>query len=185
MTKNEAMFAGIGALAGAVIGGAAAFIIAKAQYTKKFNEEVAAIKATYEKLSKPKDKPVDEDTASANDSKQEEDEEPAVEDSDDMEDEGGRGSDGYDGVPDDPVENDEYDQLIEPYSGDLTIYNISEYEYEDDRNGYDKQEIVFFDEEEPHAIYSETGEEVPDWPQLLGYDEGCLCDEMFDSLQEA
>lgn len=180
MTKREAMFAAAGAAAGIVVGGVSALIAAKAKYTKKLNEEVAAIKATYEKLNAAKEQSEPE---AADDSKKQEDEEekePAEEDSDDTEDEGGIGSD-YDILSSD---EDDYDRLIEPYKGDLTIYNISEYEYEDTRNGYDKQEVVFFDEEEPHMIYLDSGEEVPDWHAILGYDEGCLCEEMFDSLQE-
>ena len=172
MNHNAIIFAA-GEIVAAGIGADIGYFAGSKKWKKKLEEEAAALDRTYKALAKQQE-PDGDDDGKGSDS--DSDEEPAEEEPEEQEEAPGFFADPL------PVD-EEYSEVIRDYEDTPPIYNISEYEYEDDNN-YDKMEVVFFDEDEPHCIKSDTGEDLVDWPQLLGFDEGCLCDEMFDSLQE-
>lgn len=181
--KNVIIFAAAGGIAAAV-GFAAGYYFGSKKWKKKLRDEAEALERTYKALAKPKQEPEEDKENEENEEGKGSGEEAELVDCGPI-----RSLDISSLVDNsamyvDPDVSEEYNEAIKEYTDRPIIYNISEYEFEDDSNNYDKMEVVFFDEEEPHCIKSDTGEELIDWPVLLGFDEGCLCDEMFDSLQE-
>ena len=69
---------------------------------------------------------------------------------------------------------------MKSYKSDDPIQLITEPEYADTTNGYDKLEFTYYGGDEEHVIDVDTGHEVDNWMSLLGYDDGLLNDELFE-----
>ncbi len=190
---NNKLTAAIGFVAGVGAGFASCYILFKKKNESALDAKVESIKNTYEKLSgvepadnKPdeiKEQKVDNAIKSTSASivkkgSNHKDDEESSEDSDEDEDEDDGEYDDYE--TDEDYISTYYEDVVKSYKSDDPIQLITEPEYADTTNGYDKLEFTYYDGEEEHVIDVDTGHEVPDWMSLLGYDEGLLNHDLFD-----
>lgn len=193
--NNKIIAAAIGFIAGVGTGFAANYILMKKRNEKQLAEEVESIKNTYEKIGNldapnkevkvvnpaaPEGDSANKDGGSGTDTPKEEDEEPPVDyifEDDSNED--------YGEELDDDSEDEElseYKQIVKQYINDptATVYNITREDYEENAIDFEKREVTYYDTDEPTVIDIDTGHELEDWRYILGFEEGCLADKMFE-----
>lgn len=186
---NNKISAAVGFVAGVGAGFAGCYVLLKKKNELKLNEKVESLKNTYEKLggaiktdNKPEatvkkiDKAIDKAVDETFNRKVDDKVVKTTEDDEDADDEDeGEDYDDYEGF-----EPTKYEEIVKSYREDDPIQLISEPEYADTTNGYDKKEFTYYDGDEEHVIDVDTGHEVPDWMSLLGYDDGLLNHELFE-----
>lgn len=192
--NNKIVAAAIGFIAGVGTGFAANYILMKKRNEKQIAEEVESIKNTYEKIGNldtsnkevevkvvnpaaPESNSANKDGESSTDTSKEEDEEPHVDyifEDDSNED--------YGGEREEDEELSEYKQIVKQYINDPTavVYNITREDYEETAIDFEKREVTYYDTDEPTVIDIDTGHELEDWRYILGFEEGCLADKMFE-----
>lgn len=192
--NNKIIAAAIGFIAGVGTGFAANYILMKKRNEKQLAEEVESIKNTYEKIGNldapnkevetkvvnpavPEGDSANKDGESGSDTPKEEDEEPPVDyifEDDSNED--------YGGDAEEDEELSEYKRIVKQYSNDPTtvVYNITREDYEENAIDFEKREVTYYDTDEPTVIDIDTGHELEDWRYILGFEEGCLADKMFE-----
>ena len=71
---------------------------------------------------------------------------------------------------------------MKQYINDPTavVYNITREDYEETAIDFEKREVTYYDTDEPTVIDIDTGHELEDWRYILGFEEGCLADKMFE-----
>lgn len=198
--NNKIIAAAIGFIAGVGTGFAANYILMKKKNEKQISEEVESIKNTYEKINNldapNKDKGVEakivnpavpdggstnKDEEGDTDASKDEDEEPPANyifEDDSNEDYGGEPND----EEEEEEELSEYKQIVKQYINDPTavVYNITREDYEETAIDFEKREVTYYDTDEPTVIDIDTGHELEDWRYILGFEEGCLADKMFE-----
>lgn len=190
--NNKIIAAAIGFIAGVVTGFAASYILMKKKNEKRVAEEVESIKNTYEKIGnidaknnkeEGKENTVNvekqaEDGGNAKDESEDDSEEDHTDyifEDDSDEDYGGE-------LDDEEEELSEYKQIVKQYINDPTavVYNITREDYEENAIDFEKREVTYYDTDEPTVIDIDTGHELEDWRYILGFEEGCLADKMFE-----
>ena len=192
--NNKIIAAAIGFIAGIGAGFAASYILMKKKNEKRVAEEVESIKNTYEKIGNidAKSNKEEGEEKTVNEAKEVEDGDNSK---DESEDDGGEdhtdyifeddSNEDYGGELNDDSEDEElseYKQIVKQYINDPTavVYNITREDYEENAIDFEKREVTYYDTDEPTVIDIDTGHELEDWRYILGFEEGCLADKMFE-----
>lgn len=192
--NNKIIAAAIGFIAGIGTGFAASYILMKKKNEKRVAEEVESIKNTYEKIGNidAKSNKEESEEKTVNEAKEVED---GGNSKDESEDDSGEdhtdyifeddSNEDYGGELNDDSEDEElseYKQIVKQYINDPTavVYNITREDYEENAIDFEKREVTYYDTDEPTVIDIDTGHELEDWRYILGFEEGCLADKMFE-----
>ena len=188
---NNKISASIGFVFGVGAGFAGCYAFFKKKNESAIEAKVESLKNTYEKLNNAapaENKPDDireqkiDNTISGSASsviKKVSNKKEAVDETDeDSEDSDDEDYDDYE--TDDSYISTYYEDVVKSYKSDDPIQLITEPEYADTTNGYDKLEFTYYGGDEEHVIDVDTGHEVDNWMSLLGYDDGLLNDELFE-----
>lgn len=189
--NNKIIASAIGFIAGIGTGFTASYILMKKKNEKRIAEEIESIKNTYDKICNIDAKSNKEESkeTAVNAEKQVEDGDNSK---DEPEDDNGEdhtdyifeddSNEDYGGDDEEDEELSEYKRIVKQYVNDPTavVYNITREDYEENAIDFEKREVTYYDTDEPTVIDIDTGHELEDWRYILGFEEGCLADKMFE-----